>query len=180
MPHSQTPAHLQLCQGHGHIPCQAGDAASALGLHSLRAWHHGTLLLNPSSAHVCQERPSHCHGKAGDRQDTVLGAPGGVTRIVPVEVQQGPQTMESSSTRGPQAPESSSRGRCFLCLDTAHGELDKSSTDTSTLAGTRTAIPWPSTQPGDVCGEEGMASLQLGLGRGELSCLVLILRYHLW
>lgn len=109
-----------------------------------------------------------------------LVLPVGVTRTVPVEVQQGPKTMESSSTRGPQVPESSSREGCCLCLDTAHGELDNSSTDTSTLAGTRTAIPWTSTQPRDVYGEEGMAFLQLGLGRGELSCLVLILRYHLW
>lgn len=79
VPPTQTPAHLQLCQGHGHIPWQAGDAmaGSALGLLFLGAWHHGTLLLNHSPAHVGQERPSHCHSKAGDRQDTVLGAPGG-------------------------------------------------------------------------------------------------------
>lgn len=50
---------------HGHIPCQAGDAGSALGLHSLGAWHHGTLLLNHSSAHVCQERPRQGWGWAG-------------------------------------------------------------------------------------------------------------------
>lgn len=45
-------------------------AASALCLHSLGASHHGTLVLNHSPAHVGQERPSHCHSKAGDGQDT--------------------------------------------------------------------------------------------------------------
>lgn len=88
-----------------------------------------------------------------------------------MEVQPVPKTMESPSP----LPEG-----CWLCLDAAHGELDKSSTDTSTLAGTRTAVPWTSARPRDVHGEEGMASLQLGLGRGEVSRLVLILRYHLW
>lgn len=41
-------------------------AGSALCLLFLGAWHDGTLLLNHSSAHVGQERPSHSHSKAGD------------------------------------------------------------------------------------------------------------------
>lgn len=101
--------------------------------------------------------------------------PAGVATVVAAEVERVPETMESSCTRGPRAPETSSGGT-----------LPVRSWTTALL--THPPVPWwvlgrpfPG-HPSDayVYGGEGTASLQLGLGSGVISCMVMILRYHLW
>lgn len=90
----------------------------------------------------------------------------GVVRVVPA-----PETTESSSSRGQQAPEATSGGTLPL--------------------GARLTAPPPHPPalglllPGRCEGcsrmrREGTASLQLGLGRGAISRMVMMLRYHLW
>lgn len=142
-------------------------AGSALCLHPLAPWN------SPPGPQLCSrvERPSHCHGKAGDGQDPVLG---GVTRIVPCKCPK-PWRAPPQEAQGLRVLQQ----RMLAVSGAAHGELDKSSSGTCTLAGARTAVPWTPTRPRDAHGEEGRAPLQLGLGRGELSCPVLMLRYHL-
>lgn len=89
-----------------------------------------------------------------------------MVRVVPT-----PETMESSFSRGQQAPEATSEG-------------------TLPLGAWLTAPPPHPPALGLLlpgCGEgcsrmrrEGTISLQLGLGRRAISRMVMMLRYHLW